>query len=229
VAVEPGPALGRRAIVATIMAAPRHARFVRVTHWLTTVAVVALLVMGVEIILSHPRFYWGETGNVNTTPLFTIPVPSSRSTVPTGYRFLLPDQNGWSRYLHFQSAWLALFAGGAYLLLGVRTRHFRDNLMSAAAGDPRAYNPRQRLVYLIVIFGLFPLVIWTGLAMAPGFTAIFPSSVTLLGGRQSARTLHFAGTIALVFFTIVHIVMIIRAGFRARVGAMIRGTYEVRK
>ncbi|CAN5772010.1 hypothetical protein BH11GEM1_BH11GEM1_34670 [soil metagenome] len=78
----------------------------RVTHWLTTFAFLALLLSGGEVLLSHPRFYWGEVGNVNTTPAFTIPVPSSRSTVPTRYSFRLSDQNGWSRYLHFQSAWL---------------------------------------------------------------------------------------------------------------------------
>ena len=87
----------------------RHAGFVRVTHWLTAVAFIALLVSGVEVLLSHPRFYWGETGNVEETPLFSLPVPASRSTVPTGYDYVLPDQNGWSRYLHVQSAWLLGF------------------------------------------------------------------------------------------------------------------------
>jgi thiosulfate reductase cytochrome b subunit len=229
-------------------ATPRHARFVRITHWLTTTAFVALLLTGVEIVLSHPRFYWGEVGNVNTEPLFTIPLPSSRSTVPTGYRFVLPDQNGWSRYLHFQGAWLVLFTGGAYVLAGLRTGHFRRNLMPAAAdrswralrssmadhlrlaasafGDPRSYNALQRLSYLVVIFVLFPFVIWTGLAMAPGFTAVVPASVTLLGGRQSARTLHLLVALALVLFTLAHVTMIIFAGFRGRVRAMITGTTE---
>src|SRR3954468_1867203 len=95
-------------VVSRPAAAPRHARFVRITHWLTALAFAALLVSGVEVLLSHPRFYWGESGNVNTQPLFTIPVPSSRSSVPTGYRFVLQDQNGWSRSLHFQAAWLLL-------------------------------------------------------------------------------------------------------------------------
>jgi cytochrome b subunit of formate dehydrogenase len=36
-------------------APPRHARFVRVTHWLTTIAALALLVSGVELIRSHTR------------------------------------------------------------------------------------------------------------------------------------------------------------------------------
>ena len=77
----------------------RHAALIRVTHWLTTLAFLALLVTGVEILISHPRFYWGETGNVHTRPLFTLRIPSSRGTVPTGYGYVLPDQNGWSRYL----------------------------------------------------------------------------------------------------------------------------------
>ena len=229
----------------------RHARFVRITHWLTTIAVFALLLSGVELVLSHPRFYWGEAGNVNTPALFSIPVPSSRGTVPTGYGFVLPDQNGWSRYLHFQSAWLVLFTGLVYLVAGLRTGHFRRELVPAAAdrswralrtaiaghlrftasafGDPWSYNALQRISYLVIVFVLFPLVIWTGLAMAPGFTAVFPLAVTALGGRQSARTLHFLVTIALVLFTIVHVTMIVLAGFRSRVGAMITGTAEKRQ
>ena len=47
---------------------PRHSALVRVTHWLTVVAFFALLVSGLEIVVSHPRFYWGETGNSGTTP-----------------------------------------------------------------------------------------------------------------------------------------------------------------
>jgi thiosulfate reductase cytochrome b subunit len=65
--------------------------------------------------------------------------------------------------------------------------------------------------------------------MAPGFTAVFPWSVDSLGGRQSARTLHFLATIALVLFTIVHVTMIILAGFRSRVRAMITGTVETQR
>ena len=202
--------------------AERHARFVRVTHWLTAAAFFALLVSGFEVVLSHPRFYWGESGNVNTAPAFTLHVPSSRSTVPTGYSYGLPDQNGWSRSLHFQSAWVLLFTAFVYVVLGFRTGHFQKNL----AGDTSAYNTRQRITYLVVIFGLFPLVIWTGLAMAPAFTAIFPSSVTLLGGRQSARTLHFVATILLVLFTLVHLTMVVLAGFWARTRPMITGSAE---
>ncbi|HEX8029016.1 MAG TPA: cytochrome b/b6 domain-containing protein, partial [Vicinamibacterales bacterium] len=82
--------------------------------------------------------------------------------------------------------------------------------------------------YLAVIFVLAPFVIWTGLAMSPGFTSIWPGTVTLLGGKQSARTLHFVVSIALTMFLFVHLAMLILAGFTARVRAMITGRVEVR-
>jgi thiosulfate reductase cytochrome b subunit len=43
------------------------------------------------------------------------------------------------------------------------------------------------------------------------------------GGQQSARTLHFFASVALVLFVCVHIAMVLLAGFTNRVGAMITG------
>jgi len=230
----------------------RHSASVRVTHWLTTIAFLALVITGGEIVLSHPRFYWGETGNVNTRPWLNLHLPSSRDTVPTGYGYVLPDQNGWSRYLHFQAAWLAIATGLFYVLFGIFSGHFRRNLLPVASdlslkaigrcfirrlglARPRAeeawsYNLLQRLTYLLVIFVLFPLMIWTGLAMSFGFTAAFPATARLLGGHQTARTLHFLTTILLVLFLLVHILMIVVAGFGQRMRAMITGRADyVRK
>jgi thiosulfate reductase cytochrome b subunit len=206
----------------------RHSALVRVTHWITTLCFFALLVSGIEIVISHPRFYWGETGNVLTPPLFKIPIPASRETVPTGYKFVLPDQNGWSRYLHFQAAWVMVLTGLLYFISGLVTSHFRKNLLPdsldfSGQGDAWTYNLPQRLIYLAVVFVLFPLVIWTGLAMSPAFVSAVPAAVTLLGGQQSARTIHFFVTIFLVLFLVVHVVKVFLAGFRNRMRAMITG------
>lgn len=225
--------------------APRHAGFVRITHWITFVSFIALLVTGIEIVLSHPRFYWGETGNVLTTALFQLPVPSSRGLVQTGYGYVLPDQNGWSRALHFQAAWLLVLTGLFYAIAGLFAGHFRRDLLPRRSDlslrsfavvirhhlrferpdeeEAHSYNVLQRLTYLFVIFVLFPLIIWTGLAMSPAFVSAFPSAVTLLGGRQSARTIHFFVSIALVLFLFAHVALVWLSGFRSRVRAMITG------
>ena len=108
----------------------RHSALVRATHWITALAFLALLVSGIEILISHPRFYWGETGNALTAPLFKLPIPASRSSVPTGYGYVLEDQNGWSRYLHFQAAWLAVFTGFLYTISGLLSGHFQKHLQS---------------------------------------------------------------------------------------------------
>src|ERR1700689_4280842 len=106
----------------------RHSALVRVTHWITTLCFFALLVSGAEIVVSHPRFYWGETGNVLTPTLFKLPIPSSRASVPTGYLFVLPDQNGWGPAFPFQAAWVAVLTGLLYTIFGLFTGHFRKNL-----------------------------------------------------------------------------------------------------
>jgi thiosulfate reductase cytochrome b subunit len=223
----------------------RHSALVRVTHWITALCFLALLVSGAEIVLSHPRFYWGETGNDLTQPLFKLPLPASRKLVPTGYAYVLPDQNGWSRYLHFQAAWIVVFTGLLYVISILFAGHLRQNLLPGRADVSRrgfsnaiadhlrfkrpreaeawSYNLLQRLTYLFVIFVLFPLVIWTGLAMSPAFVSVFPATVDVLGGQQSARTLHFFVSLALLLFLLVHVVMVCLAGFKSRMRAMIMG------
>src|SRR2546422_10633079 len=123
----------------------RHTAFVRITHWITTLCFFALLVSGIEIVISHPRFYWGETGNVFTHALFQLPIPASRSSVLTGYGYVLPDQNGWSRYLHFQSARLAVCTGLLYVAFGFFEGHFEGwSYIAEWRGVPlRMRVPRQ--------------------------------------------------------------------------------------
>jgi thiosulfate reductase cytochrome b subunit len=161
----------------------------------------------------------------------------------------MPDQNGWSRYLHFEAAWVLVLTGLVYAAAGLCTAHFRKNLVPPPAdrrwrafrevfarylrrappdeGESHSYNVVQRAAYLSVIFVLFPLVIWTGLALSPAFDSAVPAAVNVLGGRQSARTLHFFVSGFLVFFLVIHITMIVLAGFRRRMSAMITGHIAV--
>ena len=162
-----------------------------------SIAFLALLVTGLEIVISHPRFYWGETGNSNMQPLFSLHIPASRDTVPTGYQRVMPDENGWSRYLHFEAAWVAVLTGLVYGIYGFWSGHFLRTLMPtpkerhwrafwgviakylrrAAREEDEfySYNVTQKTAYLAVIFILFPMPSsGPGLRCPPRSTPHFP-------------------------------------------------------
>jgi thiosulfate reductase cytochrome b subunit len=212
---------------------PRHSMVVRVTHWITALSFLSLLVSGILILIAHPRLYWGETGGVGGPSLIDLPIPFK-----IGY-------SGWGRYVHFPSAWVSVLAGLVYLLDGLFTRHFRRDLVPAksdltrrsvwrsilidlrlrrpTAEESQSYNVLQRLAYLAVVFVLFPLVILSGLAMSPAIASVVPALVNSFGGQQSARTVHFFVASFLVLFLFVHLAMVCLAGFVNRTRAMITG------
>jgi thiosulfate reductase cytochrome b subunit len=206
-----------------------------VTHWTFTLGFFALVLSGIAILLAHPRLYWGETGAKDGPSLIDLPLP-----------FVLDIPiRGPGRYLHFLSAWICVLVGLLYILSGLFTRHFWKNLVPSktdlgwkpilrvvwnhvrlkrpSEAESLSYNVVQRLTYLTVVFVLFPLVIWTGLAMSPAIVSVFPFLVTVFGGQQSARTIHFFISVALVLFLVVHIAMVCLAGFKNRTRAMITG------
>jgi thiosulfate reductase cytochrome b subunit len=201
----------------------------------TTFSFLALVLSGITILLAHPRLYWGETGVRGGPSLIDLPLP-----------FVLDvPMRGPGRYVHFLFAWILLFTGLVYVVDGFLSGHFSRHLLPARselnwsklrglmldhlrlkpAGeeDARRYNLLQRVAYLLVIFVVFPLMFWTGLAMSPAITSVFPSIVTFWGGQQSARTIHFFTACLLVVFLVVHVAMVYLTGFNARVRAMITG------
>jgi thiosulfate reductase cytochrome b subunit len=222
-----------------ISKSPQHSAIVRFTHWITTLSFLGLLVSGIAILLAHPRLYWGETGAVGTPSLIDLPLP-----------FVFVGQSGWGRSLHFLSAWVLVFNGLLYVLSGLVTQHFRKQLLPGRADlawrsmsivvsnhlrlkrptdeESLTYNILQRLTYLGVVFVLFPLMIWTGLAMSPAMTSVFPALVSVLDGQQSARTIHFFAATVLVLFLLVHVAMVCLAGFTSRVRAMVTGDTAAR-
>jgi thiosulfate reductase cytochrome b subunit len=209
----------------------RRLLIVRITHWIVVLSVATLLFSGTGILISHPRLYWGEVGNLGTQSLIDLPIP-----------FVI-GPSVWNRPIHFLGAWALVLAGVAYLLGGFVTLHFRNDLVPAKADlrwrpivhvisehlrwkradDTWTYNVVQRLTYLAVIFVIFPAIILTGLAMSFGVTSLFPILATGVGGHQSARTLHFVFAGLLVIFLIVHMMMLCLVGFGSHLRAMITG------
>jgi thiosulfate reductase cytochrome b subunit len=226
---------------AKVLDAPRHSAVVRITHWVHSATFIALVLSGIAILLAHPRMYWGETGGVGGPSLFDLPLP-----------FVLDVPiRGPGRYLHFLAAWVCILNGLLYAISGLFTQHFRKNLLPKKSDlalkpllqvasnhmhlkrpteeESQSYNVLQRLSYLTVIFVLFPFMFISGFAMSPAITSVFPIFVTIFGGQQTARTLHFFAADLLVLFLLVHVAMVIVAGFVKRTRAMITGYPTARK
>ncbi len=168
----------------------------------------------------------------------TVPVTASRT-------YDIFNQNGWGRSMHFLSAWFLVLTGLVYLLAGIFTGHFKFNLLPKAGEFTRRnvwqdwlshlrkqfpaatkgpqYGLLQKISYLSVIFVLLPLMVVTGLAMSPAITAGYPFLLKIFGGGQSARTIHFFAAGALVIFLVVHVLMVIRSGFKQQITAMTFG------
>ncbi|MDQ3038914.1 MAG: cytochrome b/b6 domain-containing protein [Pseudomonadota bacterium] len=152
------------------------------------------------------------------------------------------------RRWHFFFAWAWVINGAAYLVWSLASRHLtrdlamqrrdwrgiiqslRDHLRfrHPVGDDATRYNPLQKLAYLGVIFILAPLAVMTGLAMSPQMDTVLGWWLQLVGGRQSARTLHFIAMGLFVLFTLVHVVMVVYAGPLNELRSMITGRFRVR-
>jgi thiosulfate reductase cytochrome b subunit len=153
------------------------------------------------------------------------------------------------RRWHFFFAWILVINSALYFLLSFATRHVQRDLMLTRAqrslksiardfwnhlrlrfpkGEAaRSYNSLQKLAYLAVLFILAPLILATGLTLSPGIDAGYPWLLSLFGGRQSARTLHFICAMSVVLFVTVHVVMVVVAGPVNELRSMITGRYTL--
>jgi thiosulfate reductase cytochrome b subunit len=234
-----------------------HRPWVKVTHWIGTVSFLLLIFSGAEILMVHPRLYWGEVGNDLTPALFELPISrnyrhggwtpgqaffsSANSPVSAGRTYDIFNHNGWGRSLHFLNAWILVAIGVVYLSAAFYTRHVQRNLLPGRremtfrsfagelVGHVRrrvafvkgpSYGLLQKMSYCVVLFILVPTIVLTGLTMSPAVTATCPWLLTLFFGAQSARTIHFFCALFLTLFLIVHIVMIVRSGFKKHMRAM---------
>ena len=152
-----------------------------------------------------------------------------------------------ARSWHFFFAWLLVLNGIAYVVWSVASRHLardlapdrgdlrsirpsiRDHLrFRHPSGDAaKRYNVLQKFAYLTVIFVLVPLVILMGLAMSPWADSVWPGWIEIVGGRQSARTIHFVVAWLLVGFVLIHVFEVVVAGLWNHLRSMITGRFRV--
>jgi thiosulfate reductase cytochrome b subunit len=147
------------------------------------------------------------------------------------------------RVIHFFFAWVLVGTLALWAVASLWNGHARDLVptlrdLRALPRDvadharlrihhTRRYGVLQKLAYAVVLFGLLPLMILTGLCMSPSFNAAAPWLLDVFGGRQTARTLHFAGMVLLVGFFVVHMLMILLAGPLNELRSIVTGWYRI--
>lgn len=227
----------------------RHRLTTRVWHWVNAATIFIMLGTGLMILNAHPHLYWGDYGANPDPAWFHVSwiFPSGHVpgwlTIPSSYNLAL------ARRWHLTFALILGFGLLAFMVSSLINRHFLRDLVIRPkevtpghlwfdikehlafrfhdAANPGAFNVLQKIAYASVIFGLIPAMIYTGLCLSPGFNAIAPWMLELVGGRASARSLHFIAAMGIVGFIIVHLALVILAGPVAEVRSMITGWWTI--
>ena len=221
----------------------RHALATRLWHWVNAVAIIVLIGSGLMISNAHPRLYWGEYGANFDAAWLELPRFPGWLTIPENYNLAL------ARRWHLLFALVLGFGLLAYMVASLINRHFqrdlhvrrgevtvrrlvedvRDHLAFRFhdADDPGRYNILQKLSYVVVIFVLLPIVIFSGCALSPAMDAAWPWMLELFGGRQSARSVHFLAMLAIAAFTVVHLTLVILARPLNELRSMVTGRWRV--
>ncbi|WP_406871691.1 cytochrome b/b6 domain-containing protein [Aminobacter sp. P9b] len=206
-----------------------------------------VLVIGSDYSSSGPIGYTELLGKrFNTTGILGLSGPIDNldarafpawATIPSGQDLAT------GRVVHFFFAWVLSATLLAWLVASALSGHLRRDLVPRADDirrlprdiadharlkfhHSRDYNTLQKLAYGGVLFVLLPLMILTGLAMSPSMNAAIPFLADMLGGRQTARTIHFVAMALLVGFFIVHMLMILAAGPINELRSIITGWYR---
>ncbi len=219
----------------------RHSLAVRVMHWINVVAVLVLLMSGLQIFNAHPALYWGKSSYTGAGPIFA-PGPFPGWITLPGTQWL-----AMGRRWHLFFAWGLVLNGAAYLAYSIASRHVARDLWPTR-GDLRGigrsvadhlrlrhpsgaaalrYNVLQKLAYLAIAFGVLPFLVLMGLGMSPSLDTVVPGWVDFFGGRQSVRTLHFAAGAVLVAFALVHVFEVVVTGAWNNLRSMLTGAYRV--
>ena len=152
-----------------------------------------------------------------------------------------------ARRWHFFFAWMLVFNAALYGVNAVLSGHFKRDIalrrgelgevprsimdhlrLRHPTGEAAAtYNVLQKIAYIAVLLILVPGMVITGLAMSPGMDAVLPFLTFVLGGRQTARSLHFLCAWSLVGFFLIHMLAMVMAGPINEMRSIITGWYTL--
>src|SRR5262245_62041583 len=195
-------------------------------------------IRGITTILGHPFDTTGVLGYSNGSGR-AFP---SWATIPSG-RWL-----AMGRQWHLFFAWVFVINGLIFTVYAVMSRHLTRDLAPTGkdlggigkavkdhlrlrhpkGDEARRYNVLQKLAYLGVLFGLAPLIVLTGLTMSPTIDAAFPWLLTIFGGRQASRTIHFIACFEFVGFIVIHVSQVILTGFFNNIRSMVTGWFVIK-
>lgn len=188
--------------------------------------------------------------NFNTSGILGLSREDGSLTERAFPPWITIPSNQWlamGRRWHLFFAWVLVINGIVYVVHSVLSRHFSNDLapprhdwrsigrsvldhlrLRHPLGEAaRHYNILQKLTYLMVIFVLLPFMVLTGCAMSPRLDSFAGGWVDFLGGRQTARTLHFIVAWTLVLFVLIHVFEVIVTGLWNNIRSMITGRYKV--
>lgn len=204
----------------------KHAFSTRLWHWVNLVCVVILFMTGLNISNAHPYLYWGDAGSIPADAWLEVIRFPGWMTIP-GYYSLAAARDWhtlmvWPFAVALAGLWIAMLVNGHFWRdLRTRRREWRPRAiwrdvvehlrLNFDHGDQK-YNFLQKLAYGTVLGIFLPGMILTGLAISPGFEPAAPWLVDVLGGRQSARSIHFLFSFGILGFFFVHIGLVLLAG-----------------
>jgi thiosulfate reductase cytochrome b subunit len=221
----------------------RHRLATRIWHWVNVVTIFIMIGSGLTILNAHPHLYWGQYGANFDHPWLNTPHAPSFLTIPAGYNLAI------ARRWHLLFALVLGFGLLAFMVTSLINRHFQKDLRIRLVelrpahlwfdlkehlafrfhdpDHPGAFNIFQKLSYALTIFGLIPAMIVSGLALSPAMTAAWPWLLAVVGGRASARSVHFLAASGLVIFIVVHLVLVILAGAWPEVKSILTGWWTI--
>ncbi len=215
----------------------RHFLSTRLWHWINLVCIVILFMSGLNISNAHRYLYWGQWGFSPDQAWLAVPRFPGWATIPNYYS--LASARDW----HILAAWpfaLGLLFMWVAMLIN---RHFWRDLKTSRKEwraqaiwsdvvqhlklnfdhGPGKYNFLQKIAYGAVLGLLLPGMIFSGLAISPGFESAAPWLVDMFGGRQSARSIHFIFAWGIFAFFLVHIALVLLSGPVGHIRDMITG------